>query len=89
MFQFKTGDFQQFDVFISSDNISFTEVLSDQSLNRPLESSGSVPAGNEPPQTKSLFTSPVRYIRLDIDSTFEGSSSDWQGGFSKVRFEGY
>jgi hypothetical protein len=80
---------QQFDVFVSSDNLAFTEVLSDTTLNQVQNISAGRPTGIEPVQSKELNASGVRYVRLDIDSTFEGSGSDWQGGFSKVRFEGH
>lgn len=82
---------KQFDVSVSSDNVGFTEVISNAILNKAVNVSppnDSLPDGDEPVQSFSLIQSGVRYVTIGIDSTYEGSNNDWQGGLGEVRFEG-
>lgn len=77
-----------FDILVSSDNVTFTEVSSNLTLAKAI-ASGNVPAGNEPVQTFALAQNNVRYVQLGVDITYENNGSkDWQGGFGEVRFEG-
>jgi hypothetical protein len=81
----------QFDVLVSSDNVSFTEVLSNLTLSKAIDTTpdNGLPDGNEPVQSFGLAQTGVSYVRLAVDSTFEGGAGrDWQGGFGEVRFEG-
>lgn len=80
-----------FDVLVSADNLSFTEVLSNQTLNKPIDTLPVIgtPDGNEPVQSFALIQTGVRYVQLGIDSTYESAgTNDWQGGLGEVRFEG-
>lgn len=81
---------RNFDVLISADGVSFTEVISNATLTKAIDVSSPVgiPDGNEPVQSFALVQSGVRYVQIGVDTTYEGSSSDWQGGFGEVRFEG-
>jgi hypothetical protein len=81
---------KQFDILVSRDNVNFTELVADATLNRCLDAdANNTPDGNEPVQTKPLLASGVRYVRFGIDLTYENNGTkDWQGGFGEVRFEG-
>ena len=55
---------------VISDNTVFSEVIYNATLSRVENDYGGVPAGNEPVQSKGLNATSVRYMSLDIESTY-------------------
>ena len=74
---------KQYDIQVADSSKVYATVVTDATLNI------STGTGTEPSQLQALVQSNVRWVRFNMDLTYENKGGqDWQGGLSEVRFEG-